>query len=184
MSPKKTGATKSKITNVTAILIIGIMLVCLIVICFVGILLMNPDRVTSNPTSEPPLPIEKVIEMTFSAASAQTAMSYSPTPLTTPTLASFVTPESTATVFIFELQTQSLNTALPVYETNTPFILPSPVATNSVGGVCSCNGGLDCKDFSTHNQAQACFEYCKSLGLGDVHGLDKENDGLACENLP
>ncbi len=39
---------------------------------------------------------------------------------------------------------------------------------------------LDCKDFPTQGQAQACYNYCKSLTGRDVFGLDRDNDGIAC----
>jgi len=39
----------------------------------------------------------------------------------------------------------------------------------------------NCADFSTHAEAQSVFEFC---GGGDIHGLDRDNDGLACETLP
>jgi len=58
---------------------------------------------------------------------------------------------------------------------------------NNIGnGVpCNCNGpDLNCGDFSTHAEAQACYDYCISLGYGDVFGLDGDNDGSACESLP
>lgn len=42
-------------------------------------------------------------------------------------------------------------------------------------------GDRDCGDFSTHAQAQAFFE---DEGPGDPHGLDRDNDGNACETLP
>ncbi len=32
--------------------------------------------------------------------------------------------------------------------------------------------------------AQACFDYCWDLTGQDVHGLDSDNDGVACESLP
>ena len=51
--------------------------------------------------------------------------------------------------------------------------------------VCSCAGNIhDCANFSTHRDAQACFEYCMSVGRGDIHHLDADNDGVACERLP
>ena len=46
--------------------------------------------------------------------------------------------------------------------------------------ICSYNA-YNCGDFSTHAEAQEVFEGC---GSGDVHGLDRDNDGLACETLP
>jgi hypothetical protein len=51
--------------------------------------------------------------------------------------------------------------------------------------VCQCSGSIyNCGDFSTHNQAQACFEYCIQQRAGDIHRLDGDNDGIACESLP
>jgi len=45
---------------------------------------------------------------------------------------------------------------------------------------CSSNV-YNCDDFSSHNQAQAVFEACLP---GDIHQLDRDEDGLACESLP
>jgi len=63
-----------------------------------------------------------------------------------------------------------------------------PITGGNDGGsvVCNCSGpDLDCKDFSSHASAQACHDYCQSLGLGDIFRLDgNDNDGLACESLP
>jgi len=42
----------------------------------------------------------------------------------------------------------------------------------------------NCSDFSTQAAAQACYNYCMSLGYGDIHRLDGDNDGIACESLP
>ena len=50
---------------------------------------------------------------------------------------------------------------------------------------CSCTADtLDCTydDFSSITKAQACYDYCVSLGDGDVHGLDYYDDGIACED--
>lgn len=50
---------------------------------------------------------------------------------------------------------------------------------------CYCSSDIyECYNFETHEEAQACFDYCKSVGRGDVHGLDIDNDNLACESLP
>jgi len=59
----------------------------------------------------------------------------------------------------------------------------SPGAGSGGNAPCSCSGSdLDCGDFSSHTSAQACFDYCKSQGLGDIFRLDRDNDGLACES--
>lgn len=50
---------------------------------------------------------------------------------------------------------------------------------------CNCAGpDLNCSDFATHAAAQACYEYCKQQGYGDVFRLDGDSDGIACESLP
>jgi hypothetical protein len=65
---------------------------------------------------------------------------------------------------------------------------PAPAPTQAPAkpaAVCSCSGNLyNCSDFATHAQAQACYNYCLSLGRGDIHRLDADNDGIACESLP
>ena len=42
----------------------------------------------------------------------------------------------------------------------------------------------NCEDFVTHQEAQACYQHCLDLGRGDVHYLDGDSDGIACEHLP
>jgi hypothetical protein len=65
-----------------------------------------------------------------------------------------------------------------------PATQPPPTAAPQPG-VCSCSGDLyNCGDFGTHAAAQACFDYCMSVGAGDIHRLDGNNDGVACESLP
>jgi hypothetical protein len=39
----------------------------------------------------------------------------------------------------------------------------------------------NCDSFSGHWQAQRCCDYCRSIGRGDIHRLDRDSDGLACE---
>lgn len=95
--------------------------------------------------------------------------------------------EPTATIFIFELQTEVARPTEYIYFTPTPFALATvPLATSSGGGtaVCSCSGdSLNCSSFSSHASAQSCFSYCMSQGKGDIHKLDQDGDGDACESL-
>ena len=52
-------------------------------------------------------------------------------------------------------------------------------------GVCACYADLyNCSDFSTQAEAQACFDYCMTTVGYDVHRLDGDGDGIACESLP
>jgi hypothetical protein len=32
--------------------------------------------------------------------------------------------------------------------------------------------------------AQACYDFCAKPGYGDIHKLDDDSDGIACEELP
>lgn len=50
------------------------------------------------------------------------------------------------------------------------------------GYVCSYNA-YNCTDFSTHNEAQSVYESCGGVS-NDIHGLDGDKDGEACETLP
>ncbi len=71
--------------------------------------------------------------------------------------------------------------------TPTPSITPTPTDTPTMTptGPCSCaSDTLNCSDFSTQPEAQACYNYCESTGHGDIHRLDGDNNGLACQSLP
>jgi hypothetical protein len=53
--------------------------------------------------------------------------------------------------------------------------------------VCDCSGDtLDCLGniFANRAQAQQCFEYCFRQTGRDIHLLDPNGNGMACENLP
>lgn len=50
---------------------------------------------------------------------------------------------------------------------------------------CKCSGNLyNCSDFARHKEAQGCYERCMKLKGRDVHQLDGNGDGQACESLP
>jgi len=48
--------------------------------------------------------------------------------------------------------------------------------------ICSYNA-YNCADFSTHDEAQSVYEACGGVN-NDIHRLDQDKDGLACESLP
>lgn len=54
--------------------------------------------------------------------------------------------------------------------------------TSSLSCYCSSNV-YNCDDFLTHVEAQILFECCGGAS-NDVHCLDRDGDGLACETLP
>lgn len=62
--------------------------------------------------------------------------------------------------------------------TQPPQPLPAPAGCS----VCSHNA-YNCKHFSSQNQAQSCYQYCLEQVGRDVHDLDRDNDGIACESL-
>lgn len=61
-----------------------------------------------------------------------------------------------------------------------------PTATKASGGgsLCNCSRNYNCSDFSSHSEAQACFNYCGGSSAYNWSGLDRDRDGIACESLP
>jgi len=51
--------------------------------------------------------------------------------------------------------------------------------------ICACNCAIDydCSDFSTHREAQDCFECCGGSTSFNWSRLDRDRDGVACESL-
>lgn len=90
-------------------------------------------------------------------------------------------------------------TATPEPPTATP-VPPAPTATipvraapaiavptarglpSAVGSSCDCSGNIyNCDDFPDSWDAQACYMRCKDITGADVHRLDADKDGTACE---
>lgn len=47
-----------------------------------------------------------------------------------------------------------------------------------------CSSDLyNCGNFTLQSEAQAVYDYCKGQGFGDVHRLDADLNGKACEGL-
>ena len=66
-------------------------------------------------------------------------------------------------------------------EDNIPFIF-SGSPDSDTEYTCSSNT-YNCPDFTSHAEAQALFEKCGGTE-NDVHQLDRDKDGVACESLP
>ncbi|UUX93039.1 hypothetical protein [Methanoplanus endosymbiosus] len=67
---------------------------------------------------------------------------------------------------------------------NEPDVVKGSDACSDFSGVCSCAGNCyDCQDFDSKSDAQRCYDYCMSIGKGDVHGIDKDSDGVACNSV-
>jgi len=68
-------------------------------------------------------------------------------------------------------------------KTTTPAVTTTQPSTSNLQNInCSANA-YNCTDFKTHAEAQEVFEYCGGVN-NDVHKLDQDKDGLACESLP
>lgn len=69
--------------------------------------------------------------------------------------------------------------------TAPPTATPTTRPTATFWQPCDCSyNRYDCSDFPTHAAAQACYEYCLRIVGWDVHWLDDDNDGSACEWNP
>lgn len=73
--------------------------------------------------------------------------------------------------------THSTESSKPQQSTPTPV-----VSINNSTYTCTTNL-YNCTDFATHSEAQAVFETCGGIG-NDIHRLDSDGDGEACESLP
>ncbi len=109
---------------------------------------------------------------TMTATQSPTAVP--PTVTATATATSAPTPTATATAT--QRPTATATEASTVTVTPTQSGMPT---------VCDCSGDLyNCSDFGTRAAAQACYDYCHALTGRDVHRLDSDGDGEACESLP
>lgn len=164
-----------------------ISLCCICSVASIGIYLFD-NGISSTPTAQVVIPevnFSTIIAQTAAAAQTQTIVAMPPLPQATATLIPSTDTLPTATIFIFKLQTEVSQPTEFLYSTNTPYALATQTMPPAGGDVCSCSGDtLNCSDFSTHASAQACFNYCISIGAGDIHRLDSNNDGDACESLP
>lgn len=101
-----------------------------------------------------------------------------PLPSLTNTLAPSPIPSETS--IIPPSDTPQPSDTIAVAFTDTPIV----VATTGEAP-CACTGDLyNCDDLSTYANAQACFDYCVVQGMGDIHELDQDDDGIVCESLP
>lgn len=121
-----------------------------------------PSR-TPRPTSRP-LPSAT----STAAPTSTTAPSATPTPTASPTLTSTPLPD------------YSLSPYPTPTDPNKPNNVPTDAPIPDVP--CDCYSfDLDCSDFGNRNQAQACYDHCLEETGQDVHSLDGNNDGVACE---
>lgn len=121
--------------------------------------------------------ISIIVAETAAMALTQTVMAIVPTVAITSTNLPTLTQPVLPTLITIPTSESS-----PVPTNTVIFILPTQ-APPAGGSTCSCSGdSYNCPDFSSHSSAQSCFNYCVEQGAGDIHRLDQDNDGVACEN--
>lgn len=126
-----------------------------------------------------------VIAITIISTSAQgglTPWAYLPYVAGPATWTPTPTPTNTATATPLPTNTP-LATATPT-ATNTPQPTATPTQSAPPGCTICDHDAYNCSDFNTQAQAQACFDYCWEQVGFDVHHLDADGDGVACESLP
>jgi len=97
--------------------------------------------------------------------------------ITCPTLDCSVCPKETETITKFVCADgETIVDAIENCPTEEKVIDSSPKY------VCSYNA-YNCSNFTTQSQAQAVFEECGGIS-NDIHYLDGDDDGIACESLP
>jgi len=160
----------------TLILVGSVLATCFV--CFGVLSITGAGGARSTPT-----PTVDVNAMATKAMlSAWSSYTQTAAALPTSTLTLTFTPFPTDTLQpAFTLTLEPTLTSLPT-ATLVVIIPTSPPAA----GPCLCTGDLyNCTaDFSSHSEAQACYNYCISVGAGDIHQLDSDGDGDACEGLP
>jgi len=125
-----------------------------------------PTPVPPTPTRVPPTPIP---------ATATPTYTFTPVPTLVPTL---LPPTPTAT-------SQPTSTPASSFASGSASSISSnsSFASGSASILsCSCSADIyDCSDFINPSSATACFSYCGSVGAGDIHQLDDNQNGVACE---
>ena len=77
------------------------------------------------------------------------------------------------------LETEAAPQTTSTYPAFSTISEPKP---ESKGYICSSNT-YNCTDFSSHSEAQSIYESCGGVS-NDIHQLDRDKDGEACETLP
>jgi len=89
-------------------------------------------------------------------------------------------PDTKYKVEFTDLESQAKDNQLGIWGA-TKVTEPESDTTLNSQYVCNSNA-YNCGDFKTHAEAQAVYEACGGVG-NDVHKLDRDGDGIACESL-
>lgn len=136
-----------------------------------------------------------LILITGCSTSQSDSSTISKTSPVTPYPTTQITQKVSPTIPVVSFQTTSTSkiTAIPT-TANKPVVrttveattIPSPsvVASSQSSEPCSCSSdNYNCRNFKSRAEAQSCYEYCKSQDRGDIHNLDGDNNGQACESI-
>ena len=81
---------------------------------------------------------------------------------------------------VCEEKNEPVQTVTPALPQPTQQTQSTPQSSSNYS--CSANT-YNCTDFSTHSEAQSVYEMCGGVS-NDIHRLDQDKDGEACESLP
>lgn len=70
-----------------------------------------------------------------------------------------------------------------IKQTGSPQTTAQIVTSQKEYITCSIDS-YNCSSFKIHKEAQKAYNYCMDRTGKDVHGLDGDQDGIACEILP
>lgn len=106
-------------------------------------------------------------------------------PTWTPTLPPTLTYTPAPTATSLPTNTPGPTQAPTATETpEPPTVTPEPTAVppTNTPYTCDCSGDVyNCKSFVSDWDAQQCYRYCLNQTGVDVHDLDRDSDGNACE---
>lgn len=144
----------------------------------VGCIIIGAITAIFGNPSTTPTPTATIISKSINILTAIPSDTDAPLPSLTNTLAPSPIPSETLTISPSDTPQPSDTIAVALTDT------PAVVAT--IGEApCACTGDLyNCDDLSTYANAQACYDYCIVQGMGDIHELDQDDDGIVCESLP
>ncbi len=136
-----------------------------------GVATENQIESSASPSVTPSLePVPSPSEIPSPTPQPSAAASITPSPTVKPTPKPTVTPTPKPSV-----------AAKPIV-IPTPTIAPTPASTIAPAPQLT-SADKDCKDFSSHSEAQAYFNSKGGSASNNVDDLDRDHDGLACESL-
>lgn len=77
----------------------------------------------------------------------------------------------------------NLGTLFETGSVEDSMIKRDPAGNPIFGATCEENV-YNCKDFKTQSQAQEVYDTCHTSDNPDRHGMDKDGNGVACQDLP